>query len=205
MTQRARSGASGAERAPGRYGPRNAAVSLQITRGPVEWVKSNPCYWDHGIFDGQTKRRSRGSLRNRLRGIPAQIAELRPDLDRPGLANAVLAGCRRALSKLFATYDRTPVIATSMPLGPDCAHVRNGGPQQLLVDATRARRAGNERHGRPGPGRAAARTWRSRPRPGQGYACRPPGYHGRGCQTWPRSMPERRRPRRCWCRASSRR
>jgi hypothetical protein len=81
MMQRARSGASGAGPAPGRHGPRNAAVSLQITRGPVEWVKSNPCYWDRGIFDGQTKRGSRGSLRNRLRGSPVQIAELRPDLD----------------------------------------------------------------------------------------------------------------------------
>ena len=45
-----------------------------------------------------------------------------------------------------------------MPLGPDCAHVQNGGPPQLLVDATRARRAGTsvtDGHDREG---AAART-----------------------------------------------
>ena len=45
-------------------------------------------------FRRQTKRGSRGSRRNRLRGIPAQIAELRPDLELPGVPGAVQRAAR---------------------------------------------------------------------------------------------------------------
>jgi len=74
----------GPGRAAGRYGPRNAAVSLQIIRGRVWMGKKQSMLLGPRYFRRQTKRGSRGSRRNRLRGIPAQIAELRPDLDRPG-------------------------------------------------------------------------------------------------------------------------
>lgn len=104
----------GAGPAPGRYGATECSRFATDHRGPVEWERSNPCYWDRDILNGQTKRGSRESLRNRLResrarsetyrripiarenwpNPPGQLRQIRPGLGEPGWRPAHLVGDR---------------------------------------------------------------------------------------------------------------